>query len=58
MYYSKTIELLKKHDLLKVIDEPLDVPVLINVFCSPKADELLIGNADAIANEIEGLFRG
>lgn len=93
MYYSKTIELLRDNDLLKVIDEPLDiyleiphvayvevktsdskailftkpidkknnktfdVPVLMNVFCSPKAVELLIGNADAIADEIEGLLK-
>lgn len=93
MYYSKTIELLKQNDLLKIIDEPLDiyleiphvayvevktssskailftkpidkknnktfdVPVLMNVFCSPKAVELLIGKADDIADEIEGLLK-
>jgi 4-hydroxy-3-polyprenylbenzoate decarboxylase len=76
--YNKTIEILKKHDLLKIIDEPLDInleiphiayvevkqevskallftnpidkknnktfdtPVLMNVFCCPKAVELLL----------------
>ena len=91
--YDKTIQILKDNDLLKIIDEPLDIyleiphiayievkkddskallftkpidkknnktfdiPVLMNVFCSPKAVELFIGDADAIANEIEGLLK-
>ena len=91
--YNKTIEILKKHDLLKIIDEPLDInleiphiayvevkqktskallftnpidkknnktfdtPVLMNVFCSPLAVKLFIGDADKIANEIEGLLK-
>jgi len=91
--YDKTIQLLKDNDLLKVIDEPLDIyleiphvayievkkedskailftnpidkkndkkfdtPVLMNVFCSPKAVELFIGDGDKIAKEIEGLLK-
>jgi 4-hydroxy-3-polyprenylbenzoate decarboxylase len=90
---NKTIEILKKHDLLKIIDEPLDInleiphiayieiklqnskallftnvidkknnkqfsePVLMNVFCNSKAVELFIGDADAIAAEIESLLK-
>ena len=93
MNLEKTIELLKKHDLLKIIDEPLDInleiphiayvevkqedsrailftnpidkendktfdtPVLMNVFCSAKAVELLIGDANKIAAEIEELLK-
>ncbi|MBT3280965.1 MAG: menaquinone biosynthesis decarboxylase [Campylobacteraceae bacterium] len=93
MNLEKTIELLKKHDLLKIIDEPLDInleiphiayvevkqedsrailftnpidkendktfdtPVLMNVFCSAKAVELLIGDANKIAGEIEELLK-
>jgi 4-hydroxy-3-polyprenylbenzoate decarboxylase len=93
MNAKKTIELLKKNDLLKIIDEPLDInleiphiayvevkqevskailftnpidkknnkkfdtPVLMNIFCSPKAVKLLIGDADKIANEIESLLK-
>ena len=89
MNTEKTIELLKKHDLLRIIEEPLDIyleiphiayievkkpdskallftnpidkknnktfdtPVLMNIFCSQKAVELLIGDANKIANEIE-----
>ncbi len=90
---NDVIERLKKHDLLRIIDEPLDiyleiphiayvevkkedskallftqpidkknnktfnVPVLMNVFCNAKAVELFIGDADKIANEIEGLLK-
>jgi len=92
MQTNATIELLKKHDLLRVIDEELDIyleiphvayvevktpnskallftnavdkksgkkfdtPILMNVFCSPKAVELLIGDGDAIAARIEELL--
>ncbi len=91
--YNKTIQILKENNLLKIIDEPLDInleiphiayievkqeeskallftnpidkknnktfitPILMNVFCSPKAVELFIGNADEIASEIEGLLK-
>ena len=91
--YDKTIELLKENNLLRVIDEPLDIyleiphiayvevkkedskallftnpidkknnkifdtPVLMNIFCSPKAVELFIGDGDKIAKEIEGLLK-
>ena len=91
--YDKTIQLLKDNNLLKIIDEPLDIyleiphiayievkkevsyallftnpidkknnktfdiPVLMNVFCSPKAVELFIGDGDKIAKEIEGLLK-
>ena len=91
--YDKTITILKENNLLKVIDEPLDIyleiphiayievkqeiskailftnpidkksgkkfdtPVLMNVFCSPKAVELFIGDSDKIAKEIEGLLK-
>ncbi|MEA1915329.1 MAG: menaquinone biosynthesis decarboxylase [Campylobacterota bacterium] len=87
------IETLKKHDLLRVIDEPLDIyleiphvayvevkkpqskallfthpvdskngktfdaPVLMNIFCSPKAVEVFIGDANKIADEIEALLK-
>ncbi len=90
---NKTIQLLKQNNLLKIIDEPLDInleiphiayievkkedskallftnpidkknnktfstPVLMNVFCSPKAVELFIGDANKIANEIESLLK-
>jgi 4-hydroxy-3-polyprenylbenzoate decarboxylase len=93
MNTEKTIELLKKYDLHRMIDEPLDIyleiphiayievkkpdskallftnpidkendktfdtPVLMNVFCSPKAVELLIGDANRIADEIESLLK-
>jgi 4-hydroxy-3-polyprenylbenzoate decarboxylase len=93
MNADKAIELLKQHDLLRVIDEPLDVyleiphiayvevktedskallftnpidkknnkkfdtPVLMNVFCNAKAVELLIGDGDKIAQEIEDLLK-
>ena len=93
MNTDKTIQLLKKHDLLRIIDEPLDIyleiphiayievkkenskailftnpidkkndktfdtPVLMNIFCSPEAVKLLIGDADAIASEIEELLK-
>ena len=92
-YTNEAIELLKKHDLLKIIDDELDIyleiphvayvevkqpdskailftnpidkksgkkfdePVLMNVFCSHKAVELLIGDADKIASEIESLLK-
>jgi len=91
--YNQTIQLLKKHNLLKIIDEPLDIyleiphiayievkhedskallftnvidkqnnkqfdePILMNVFCSPKAVELLIGDVEKIASEIESLLK-
>ena len=91
--YDKTIQILKDNNLLKIIDEPLDIyleiphiayievkkevsyallftnpidkknnktfdiPVLMNVFCSPKAVELFIGDGDKIAKEIEGLLK-
>ena len=91
--YNKTIEILKQHNLLKIIDEPLDInleiphiayvevkqeiskallftnpidkvnnktfttPVLMNVFCSPRAVELFIGDANQIAEEIESLLK-
>ena len=91
--YDKTITILKENNLLKIIDEPLDIyleiphiayievkqeiskailftnpidkksgkkfdtPVLMNVFCSPKAVELFIGDSDKIAKEIEGLLK-
>ena len=91
--YDKTITILKENNLLKIIDEPLDIyleiphiayievkqeiskailftnpidkksgkkfdtPILMNVFCSPKAVELFIGDSDKIAKEIEGLLK-
>ncbi|MEA3499120.1 MAG: menaquinone biosynthesis decarboxylase [Campylobacterota bacterium] len=91
--YDKTIQLLKDNNLLKIIDEPLDInleiphiayievktndskallftnpidkknnktfdtPVLMNIFCSPEAVELFIGDGDKIAKEIEGLLK-
>ena len=91
--YDKTIQLLKDNNLLKVIDEPLDIyleiphiayvevkldtssallftnpidkknnkkfdiPILMNVFCCPKAVELFIGDGDKIAKEIQGLLK-
>jgi len=93
MIEDKIIQILKQNDLLRVIDEPLDIyleiphvayvevkkptskallftnpidsknnkkfdtPVLMNIFCSPKAVELFIGDADQIANEIEALLK-
>jgi 4-hydroxy-3-polyprenylbenzoate decarboxylase len=87
------IGLLKKHNLLRVIEDELDIyleiphiayvevkspnsqallftnpidkktgkkfkePILINVFCNAKAVELLIGDGDAIANEIRSLLK-
>ena len=92
MNSEKTIKLLKQNNLLKIIDDELDIyleiphiayvevkkedskallftnvvdkkndkkfsePILMNVFCSPKAVELLIGDADAIAGEISKLL--
>jgi 4-hydroxy-3-polyprenylbenzoate decarboxylase len=92
MRTNETIELLKKHNLLRVIEDELDIyleiphiayvevktptsqallftnavdrknnkkfdaPVLMNVFCSPKAVELLIGDGDKIALRIEELL--
>jgi 4-hydroxy-3-polyprenylbenzoate decarboxylase len=92
MNSQETIQLLKKHNLLKIIDTSLDiyleiphvayleakksepkallftnpvngkkgikfnVPVLMNIFCSEKAVELLIGDVNAIASEIENLL--
>jgi len=89
---NATLSLLKAHDLLRVIDDELDIyleiphiayievktpssqallftnpvdrrhgktfdtPVLMNVFCSPKAVELLIGDGDEIAQRIETLL--
>jgi len=93
MNYNKIIQILKENDLLKIIDEPLDInleiphiayievkheisrallftkpidkannktfdtPILMNVFCSPKAVELFIGDADKIADEIQSLLK-
>ena len=90
---KEAIRILEQNQLLKVIDEELDIyleiphiayvevkkpdskailftnpidkktgkkfdtPVLMNVFCSPKAVELFIGNADKIAGEIEYLLK-
>ena len=90
---NDTIKRLKENNLLKIIDEPLDInleiphiayvevktkdskallftnvidkknnkkftePVLMNVFCNPKAVELFIGDADKIANSIESLLK-
>jgi 4-hydroxy-3-polyprenylbenzoate decarboxylase len=91
--YDKHIQLLKDNDLLRIIDDELDIyleiphiayvevkkedskallftnpvdkktgkrfdtPVLMNIFCSYKAVELLIGDADKIADEIESLLK-
>jgi 4-hydroxy-3-polyprenylbenzoate decarboxylase len=52
---SKAILFTKPID--KKNDKEFKSPVLMNVFCSAKAVELLIGNADAIADEIEGLLK-
>jgi 4-hydroxy-3-polyprenylbenzoate decarboxylase len=93
MFNNKIIEILKNNDLLKIIDEPLDIyleiphvayvevkqkdskallftnpidkksgkkfntPVLMNIFCSSKAVEIFIGDANKIANEIESLLK-
>jgi len=90
---NKIIELLKKNNLLKIIDQELDIyleiphiayievkqknskallftntvdkknnkkfkePVLMNIFCSPKAVELFIGDIENIASEIQGLLK-
>jgi 4-hydroxy-3-polyprenylbenzoate decarboxylase len=90
---NQIVLLLKKYNLLKVIDEPLDIyleiphlayievkhkdskallftnvidkqnnkqfdePILMNVFCSTKAVELLIGDVEKIASEIESLLK-
>ncbi len=92
MQNNETLELLKKHDLLKIIDDELDIyleiphvayvevkkpdskailftnvvdrkagkkfdtPILMNVFCSQKAVELLIGDGDKIAARIQELL--
>ena len=92
MQTNSAIELLKAHDLLRVIDDELDIyleiphiayvevkqetskallftnavdkknskkfdtPILMNVFCSPKAVELLIGDGDAIGGRIRELL--
>ncbi|MDD2356355.1 MAG: menaquinone biosynthesis decarboxylase [Thiovulaceae bacterium] len=92
MQNNETLELLKKHDLLKIIDDELDIyleiphvayievkkpdskailftnvvdrkngkkfdtPILMNVFCSHKAVELLIGDGDKIAARIQDLL--
>ncbi len=91
--HNKIIKILKENDLLKVIDEPLDIyleiphiayievkqgiskallftnpidkkndknfntPILMNVFCSPKAVGLFIGDANKIADEIQSLLK-
>ena len=93
MTQNEAIEILKQNNLLKIIDEPLDIyleiphiayieikkddskailftnvidkknnktfktPVLMNVFCSPKAVELFIGDTNKIASQIEGLLK-
>ncbi|MEA3288882.1 MAG: menaquinone biosynthesis decarboxylase [Campylobacterota bacterium] len=90
---DKIIKKLKQHDLLKVIDDELDIyleiphiayievkkedskallftnavdkkngkkfdaPILMNVFCSPKAVELFIGDGDKVAQEISSLLK-
>jgi len=90
---NETIKILKENNLLKVIDEPLDInleiphiayvevktedskallftnvidkknnkqfkePILMNVFCNPKAVELFIGDANKIADSIESLLK-
>jgi 4-hydroxy-3-polyprenylbenzoate decarboxylase len=90
---NKTIQILKDNDLLKTIDEPLDIyleiphiayievkkpdskailftnpidkktgkkfsePVLMNIFCNKKAVEIFVGDADKLADEIEGLLK-
>ncbi len=92
MQNNETLELLKKHDLLKIINDELDIyleiphvayvevkkpdskailftnvvdrkngkkfdtPILMNVFCSQKAVELLIGDGDKIAARIQELL--
>ena len=92
MQTNETIKLLQKHNLLKVVEEELDIyleiphlayvevktedskallftnavdkksgkkfdtPILMNVFCSAKAVELLIGDGDKIASRIEELL--
>ena len=92
MQCNDTIELLKRHNLLKVIDDALDIyleiphiayievksenskallftnavdkksgkkfqtPILMNVFGSPEAVKLLIGDGDKIAARIEELL--
>ncbi|MEA2019509.1 MAG: menaquinone biosynthesis decarboxylase [Campylobacterota bacterium] len=38
-------------------NKTFDTPVLMNVFCSPKAVELFIGDGDKIAKEIENLLK-
>jgi len=89
---NETLALLQKHDLLRIIDDELDInleiphiayievktpqskallftnavdkannkkfdtPILMNVFCSPKAVELFIGDGDKIAARIEELL--
>ena len=91
--YDKHIQLLKDNNLLKIIDDELDIyleiphiayieikkenskallftnpidkknnkkfntPVLMNIFGSYKAVELLIGDIEQIANEIESLLK-
>ncbi|MEA1919184.1 MAG: menaquinone biosynthesis decarboxylase [Campylobacterota bacterium] len=90
---NKTLSLLKQHNLLRTIDDELDIyleiphiayievkkpqsqallftnvvdkknskkfdePILMNVFCSAKAVELLIGDGDAIGAEIAALLK-
>ncbi|MEA3522151.1 MAG: menaquinone biosynthesis decarboxylase [Campylobacterota bacterium] len=90
---NKTLTLLKQHNLLRTIDDELDIyleiphiayievkkpqsqallftnvvdkknnkkfsePILMNVFCSPEAVELLIGDGDAIGAEISALLK-
>ncbi|MBT8349165.1 MAG: menaquinone biosynthesis decarboxylase [Sulfurovum sp.] len=92
MKTNSTIELLKANDLLRVINDELDIyleiphiayvevkqetskallftnvvdkkngkkfdtPILMNVFCSPKAVELLIGDGNAIGARIQELL--
>ena len=90
---NQIIELLKQNDLLKIIDDELDIyleiahiayievkqpnskailftnvvdkknnkkfddPILMNVFCNEKAVELLIGDANKIASNIQALLK-
>ena len=90
---NKIIQQLKDNDLLRIIDDHLDIyleiphiayievksknskallftnpidkknnkifenPILMNVFCSPKAVELFIGDANEIASNIQALLK-
>ena len=49
--------LLFTNPVSKRLNKKFDIPVLMNVFCCPKAVELFIGKADEIADEIESLLK-